>query len=174
MRDRPAGRQRWAIIVTAGLVLAILAGPAVAQQRPSPALEFAAGQLLFPDDGVVGEGFVGGNFRIYLSPRVSVGPEVAVIFGQNHSHLMLTGNLTCDLLSPAGGVTTRVTPFVVAGGGMFRTREQFPAGAYSSTDGAFTAGGGLRARVAKHITAGVEARVGWELHLRVNGLVTVH
>jgi hypothetical protein len=149
------------------------ASPAVAEQRPAPAVEFAAGTLLFADDGVVREGFVGGDARIYVSPRISVGPEVAFILGDNHSHLMLTGNLTCDLLAPVNGVPRRVTPFVVAGGGLFSTREQLFNGPYTHNEGAFTAGGGVRVRVGENVTAGVEARLGWELHLRLNAIIGV-
>ncbi len=155
------------------VVLSTLANPATAQERPAPVLEFAAGQLLFADDGVVEEGFFGGDARIYLSPRVSVGPEVAVIFGQNHSHLMLTGNLTFDLLSPVNGVPRRVTPFIVTGGGLFHTSEQLLTGPYSHNEGAFTAGGGFRVRIGDDVAAGVEARLGWELHLRLNAVVGV-
>jgi hypothetical protein len=158
----------------AGLLLATtLPTPAFAGQRPAPVLEFAAGSLLFADDGVVREGFVGGDARIYMSPRISVGPEVAFILGENHSHLMLTGNLTCDLLAPRSGMPRRVTPFVVAGGGLFRTREQFLIGPFAHNEGAFTAGGGFRVRVGENFTAGVEARLGWELHLRLNAVVGV-
>ena len=80
-----------------------LAQTASAQSRPSPAVEFAAGAFLFPDDGLVTEKFFGGSGRIYLSPRISIGPEVAFVDGTNHRHLMLTGNITFDLLAPYRG-----------------------------------------------------------------------
>jgi len=32
-------------------------------------------------------------------------------------------------------------------------------------------GGGVRALVGDRVTIGIDARVGWELHVRVNGLV---
>ena len=35
------------------------------------------------------------------------------------------------------------------------------------------AGGGVRALVGKAVIVGAEARVGWELHLRVNGLLGI-
>ena len=41
------------------------------------------------------------------------------------------------------------------------------------TEGAFTAGGGVRAFASDRVTVGIDARVGWELHLRVNGFVGV-
>ena len=78
--------------------LAVLVVPmanlAAAQDRPAPAAEFAAGWVGFADDGVVSESLVGSAARWYLLPRISVGPEVVFINGDNHSHLVVTGNLT--------------------------------------------------------------------------------
>ena len=85
---------------------------------------------------------------------------------------MLTGNVTFDLMSPVNGRLALVTPFAVVGGGLFQTREQFRE-TFTSYDGAFTAGGGVRARIGKYVVAGAEARIGWELHLRLNGFIGV-
>jgi hypothetical protein len=156
------------------LVLASLVRHASAQEKPSPAVELAAGALLFADDGIATEGFVGGTGRVYLTPRVSVGPEISYISGNNHSHLMLTGNVTFDLVHPAGGQPRRVTPFVTLGAGLFRTRELFPGNeTFTSTEGAFTAGGGVRTLIGRRLFVGAEARIGWELHIRLNALVGV-
>jgi len=151
------------------LLVAPMADRAAAQDRPGLAVDFAAGWVGFADDGIVSEGLIGGAARRYLSPRISVGPEVAYIGGDNHSHLMVTGNVTCDLL-PTNG-PRRVTPFVVVGGGLFQTREHFVSGTFTSREGAFTGGGGVRALVGDRVPIGIDARVGWELHVRVNGLV---
>jgi hypothetical protein len=130
---------------------------------------------LFADEGVVSEAFVGGAARFYVLPRIGVGPEISYIQGENHSHLMLTGNVTFDLLRPVNGEPRAVTPFAVVGAGLFRTSESFPNnGSFSSMEGAFTAGGGVRALVGKSVFVGAEARVGWELHLRLNGMIGVH
>lgn len=155
------------------LWLVLLPDAARAQDRPGPAAEFTAGWVGFADDGIVSEGMVGGTVRWYLLPRISVGPEVVFIQGSNHSHFVLTGNVTFDLLSPVNGRPRPVTPFLVAGGGLFQTRETFRNGPFTSTEGAFTAGGGVRARAGDHITFGVDTRLGWELHVRVNGFVGV-
>jgi hypothetical protein len=156
----------------AGL-LGPLARPAAAQERPSPVAELHAGALVFADDGFPRENFIGGAGRFYVLPRISVGPEIAYISGVDHSHLMLTGNMTFDLLGPANGRPAKVTPFVVAGAGLFRTRQQFTRGIFTHTEGAFTAGGGVRARVGDVVTVGGEVRIGWELHLRFNAVVGV-
>jgi hypothetical protein len=149
------------------------ARPASAQERPSPVAELHAGTLLFADDSVVKENFLGGAGRLYVLPRIGIGPEIAYIRGRNHSHLMLTGNMTFDVLGPVNRRPARMTPYLVAGGGLFQTREQFPGEIFTHTEGAFTAGGGVRARVGSVVTVGAEARVGWELHLRVNALVGI-
>ena len=162
-----------AALVTVAVALA--AGPlAAAQSRPRPVGEFAAGALLFADDGVVTEEFVGGDVRFHVTPRISVGPEIAFIQGEDHSHVMLTGNVTFDLGRSVNGESAAFTPFAVVGGGLFRTRESFPNNEiFTSNEGAFTAGGGARVLVGRYLVLGAEARVGWELHLRLNGVVGV-
>ena len=152
-------------------VFALLVVPmaATAQTRPGPVLEFAAGWVGFADDGIVSERLVGGAARLYVLPRISVGPEVVYIDADNHDHLTVTGNVTWDVVGPTNA--RRLTPFLVAGAGLFRTRESFFTGPFTSTEGAFTAGGGVRAPVGDRVTVGIDARVGWELHVRVNGLI---
>jgi hypothetical protein len=160
-------------ITAASLVM--LAAPlverAAAQEPPAPVVELSLGWIGFADDGIVNEGMLGGAGRWYLTPRIGVGPEIVYIDGSNHSHLMVTGNVTFDLLSPS--TPRSVMPFVVAGGGLFRTRDTFLSDDFTSTEGAFTAGGGVRAFAGQRVMVGIDARVGWELHLRVNGFVGV-
>ena len=162
-----------ASIVALAVLVSSMVDPAEAQDRPGPAAEFAAGWVGFADDGVANESLVGGAARWYLLPRISVGPEVVYISGDNHSHLVVTGNLTFDILGPIDRRPRPVTPFLVAGGGIFQTRDSFPTGPFTSSDPAFTAGGGIRALVANRVTVGIDARIGWELHLRVNGTIGV-
>jgi len=67
-----------------------------------------------------------------------------------------------------------VTPYAVVGAGLFQTKQQFPHNdTFTSSEGAFTAGGGVRALVGKYVTVGAEAPVGWALHLRVNGTIGI-
>jgi len=155
------------------LFLALLPGTARGQDRPGPASEFSAGWVGFADDGIVSEGMVGGTVRWYVLPRISVGPELAFIEGSNHSHFVLTANVTFDLLSPVNGQPRAVTPFLVAGAGMFQTRETFFNGPFTSTEGAFTVGGGVRVRAGDRVTLGIDTRIGWEPHVRVNGFIGV-
>jgi hypothetical protein len=170
----PWNRRGLAIsLLTLTALAAPLATPVAAQTAQNVAVEFAAGGLFFPDDGVVTEGFLGGAGRFHVSPRVSIGPEIAFVSGEHHSHFMLTGNVTFDFLGPVNGRPRTVTPFAVVGGGIFQTREDFPTGSFTSADPAFTAGAGVRVRFGRSGFAGVETRFGWELHIRLNGLVGV-
>jgi hypothetical protein len=164
---------RTAALVTLMVLAPFLNLTASAQHRPSPSLDLSAGWVGFADDGIVSEGMFGGAGRFYLSPRIAIGPELLYIGGDNHSHLVLTGNLTFDVIAPTAGRTPAVTPFLVVGGGMFQTRESFFGEDYTSTEGAFTAGGGIRAAVGDRVTVGVDARIGWETHVRINGTIGV-
>ncbi len=172
-RFRATSRAVRSAALIALLLTPFLTGVASAQERPSPALDLSAGWVGFGDDGIVSEGMVGAAGRFYVSPRVAIGPELLYISGDNHSHLVLTGNLTFDFLAPRAGRAPAVTPFLVVGGGMFQTRESFAAEDFTHTEGAFTAGGGVRAAVGDRVTVGVDARLGWEAHFRINGMVGV-
>lgn len=160
-------------LAAVALLGAPMVHPANAQERPAPAAEVAAGWVGFADDGIVSEVLFGGAARVYVLPRIAVGPEVLYLRGERHSHLVVTGNVTWDVFAPMDGRQRPVTPFVVVGGGLFQTRETFPSGDFTSSEGAFTAGGGVRALAGDRITIGIDARVGWELHLRVNGTIGV-
>ena len=150
-----------------------MASAATAQDRPGAAAELAVGWVGFADDGIVSETLLGGAARVYVLPRVAVGPEVLYLSGDRHRHFVLTGNVTWDLLAPTGGRPHPVTPFVVIGAGLFQTRETFPSGNFTSSEGAFTAGGGVRALAGDRVTIGIDVRAGWELHIRVNGTIGV-
>ena len=162
-------RLRRSLVAGALVVFIALAGNA--QERPGPTVDLAGAWLGFADDGVVSEGAMGVAVRWYVSPRMALEPELLYMRGDNHSHLAFTGNLTFDLLSEA--TRSKATPFLVAGAGMFQTRERFPTGNFTSTEGAFTAGGGLRSRMNDRVSVGVDARVGWELHVRAGGFVAI-
>lgn len=148
----------------------VLAAPlAVEARQAGGSIDLAGAWVGFPDDGiVVGEALLGGAARWQVRPRLSIGPEVVFIQGDNHRHLVVTGNVVFDF-RPA----QRVQPFLVAGGGMFRTHEEFFDDAVTSSEGAFTVGGGVRGRVSDRVSVGVDARIGWEPHLRIGGLVSV-
>lgn len=143
--------------------------PSATEARQSQfAIDAAGGWVGFADDGIVSEALIGGAARWHLRPRLSIGPEVVYIGGDNHSHLVVTGNLTFDFRPGQA-----VQPFLVVGGGMFQTHEEFFDDAFTSREGAFTAGGGVRGRVSDRVSVGIDARIGWETHIRIGGLVSV-
>ena len=142
----------------------------LAAQNPAPVVEISAGSISFTD---AAESFIGGAARLYALPRISLGPEVTYIRGDNHTHLMVTGNVVVDFLRSQRGQPRRVTPFGLVGGGIFQTRYQFPVANFNSTEGAFTAGGGIRTILGSRVTLGADLRVGWELHVRVGGTIGV-
>jgi hypothetical protein len=156
--------------VRAGLLLAIvLVAPlAVEARQTSPSIDIAGAWVAFPDDGTVNETLIGGAARWHVSPRLSIGPEVVYIQGTSHDHLVVTGNLVFDF-RPARSMQ----PFLVVGGGMFQTHEEFFDDAVTSREGAFTAGGGVRAPITDRVSVGVDARIGWEPHIRIGGFVTL-
>lgn len=162
---------RFAVFLGFALLASPVAGIAAAQEPPRRAVEFAAGVLMFPDDGTVRESMVGGAARFYPSPRLAVGPEITFVQGSRHSHVIATGNVTFDFIGPAAGREPTLTPFLVLGGGWYHTREEFPSGGFNSNEGAFTAGGGVRAHLGDRLYLGAEVRIGWELHVRANGIL---
>jgi len=155
------------------ILFSTLAVSADAQTRHPLVLDLEAGSYGFADDGIVQEGHFGVGVRWYLTPRVSVGPEVNLVGGESHGHQILTGNLTFDFRGPGADGRPRFTPYVVAGGGLFNTRDQFGAQTFSHTEGAFTGGGGVKAPVGDRVVVGGDVRMGWEPHFRLTGFVGV-
>lgn len=162
------------------LVLTLcFASAAAARSQPAPdagpvgALEFSAGYAGFVDDATIGHAIFGAGTRWYVGRRLSIGPEVVYMREPRaERNLYLTGNLTWDLLGNRGR-PARIVPFVVAGAGMMRHSDRFGDQAFSSTEGAFTAGGGVRAWLNDRIFVAGDARLGWEPHYRLAGTVGV-
>jgi hypothetical protein len=128
----------------------------------------------FVDDAMIDHAAFGGAARVYLTPRVAIGPEVAYLQGPGPDRdLMVTGNLTFDVLGPRNGRPSRVTPFLTVGGGYERHSDRFGPITFSSSEGAFTGGGGVRVWLSDRAFAVVEARMGWEPHFRVTGGIGV-
>src|SRR4029453_5038672 len=154
------------------LPLVLMAAEAFAKTsnaRPAPALEFLAGYAGFADDATIDHAIAGTAARIYLTPRLAIGPELVYMWGPNWDRdLYLTGNLTFDMLSPRRGRPRTVSPFLVAGGGVFQHSDRFGRTDFTSYEGAFTAGGGVRGWITDRVYAFADGRVGWELHARMN------
>ena len=129
--------------------------------------EVSLGLAGFVDDATKTYVLFGGSVRRALSPRISIGPELVVMSNDNElrdRNVLLTGNLVVDVRP-----TASLSPFIVAGGGMFWGRERFVDGPFWSSDPAFTAGAGVRANLSDRLVGAVEYRLGWELHHRFSG-----
>ncbi len=157
-------------VALAFVITATLATAAAAQgmARPAPVVEGTAGWAGFLDEEVVRHGLVATAARVHVSRRVSLGPEVQYFVGPNSDRdLIVTGNLMVDLLAPTADQPKRTTPFVVVGGGLFRHSDRFNGRSFSSTEGAYTAGVGVRTWATERLFVAGDARLGWEAHVRL-------
>jgi hypothetical protein len=150
------------------LTIALAAVPnlAVAQGRAF-AVEAGGGYAGFADDAIVGHSLVAAAARVYVLPRVSIGPEIQYMAGEgDHSDLMLTGNVTLDLIERGPG--RPAVPYLLVGGGLFQTRDTLNGETFTSGEGGFTAGGGVRIFVGDTFYIAPEFRGGWEPHFRIS------
>ena len=142
--------------------------------RPAPVVEGSLGWAGFGDEGIVHHTLVGAGARYYLSRRFSIGPELQYMVGPDSDRdLILTGNVVIDVLAPTADRPRRTTPYVVAGGGLFRHSNRTFTGTFSSTEGAFTAGVGIRGWTSDRVFLAIDARLGWEPHFRLAGTVGI-
>ena len=133
---------------------------------PDPIIEVSAARAGFLDDAPTEHGAIGAAARWYVNSLVSVGPEVTYMAGPGSDRdLFVTGNLTTDLRRT--GPSTRVTPYLLIGAGLFRHSETFSGGTYASTEWGVTAGGGVRIAATARLWIAPEFRIGWEPHARV-------
>jgi hypothetical protein len=159
------------LVLVGGLLLTFPAASS-AQDRPWTA-GVAIGYAGLVDDATKNYVLIGGDLRRYVSPRVSVGAELATMSNSGllrDRNVVLTGNVVFDVVESSDA--RRITPFVVGGGGIFWGRDALASGPYWSSDPAFTAGAGARVRLSDSVSAAAEYRFGWELHQRVNGVVS--
>lgn len=147
--------------------------PAAAQVKPSPIIEVAGGASGFVDE--VWDFFttVGAGVRIFLTPRVAVGPEALYMIGADEtSNLTLTANVTFDLLS--GDAPRKLMPYIAAGGGYLRQRTLVGGGPGSTslepfvaTDATVSGGAGVRIALGDRVFIAPEFRMGFEPTTRI-------
>jgi hypothetical protein len=136
------------------------AGTSVAQ--PAPALEGAYGGAWFVDEQAVGHHVWAARFGWPLTPRISIGPETAWMIGPGSDRdFTLTGNVVYTFRDRGPA------PYVVGGVGLFTHRERFKRVTLTATEGAFTVGGGVRIPIGRRWYVAPDARIGWELHTRI-------
>lgn len=155
-------------VALAAVLMIGLSASASAQERPRPAVELTGGWVGFVDDATVHERLAGGGVRWYVSPRVSLGPEISYMVGpRTLRDLLVTGNVVFDFVTPRTGAPARpITPYLVAGAGIFNHSQKFAGQTFRSNEGGFTGGGGARIRVIDRVYVAPEFRIGWELHAR--------
>ena len=155
------------------VILLLPAGAGAQSASPAPRLaaDIVAGYAGFLDDEFIGHTVVSGTLRYQLTRRVSIGPELVYMVGPGEDRdLFVTGNLIFDfLLRPPGSRAPSVNPYIVIGGGMMRHSNRFGDRAFSSVEGAWTAGAGARVWMTNRVYALGEYRVGWEPHTRLTG-----
>jgi len=161
-----------------GIVACLVAVPATAQaQERAWVAEVTIGWAGLVDDATKHYLLAGGSVRRQITPRISIGPEFVIMTNADavrDRNLMLTGNVVFDAYPKTAGEARRVTPFLVGGVGMFWGRDQVANGPFWFSDPAFTAGGGVRARINERVSASAEYRIGWELHQRVSASAGFH
>ena len=157
------------------LLLGFTAATAHAQSGRSTSMEATLGHAAFLDEDPIEHSLFGGSVRFALTPRVSVGPEVVYMIGPGHDRdVFVTGNLWFDLLGANGGSPRRVTPYLIAGGGLMRHRNEFFGDDFTSNEGAATGGIGVRIALTDRWYVAPEARLGWEPHSRLAVTVGYH
>ena len=176
-------RGRLAIIVSTAAIVCGAAAPRVsAQENPAPIIEGVVGRSSFIDEVWDHFNTVGAGARVFVTPRLAIGPEVAYMRGESGagdaSNLSVTGNVTFDLRRDDR--RQRFVPYVAAGGGYLRQRTLVGSGPGSTelrpyTTGEGTASGGLGVRIAlaPRLFVAPEFRMGWEPEARFTVMVGV-
>lgn len=146
--------------------------PATTHTGPAMAWEILGGYAGFVDESLINHGVIGGAARVQLGSRISVGPELTWMIGPGDDRdLFVLGNLTFDFVPQSPGYPSRVSPYLIAGAGLFRHSDRFGNETFASNEGAFAAGGGVRVMLSERAYAAVDARGGWETHLRVTAAI---
>jgi hypothetical protein len=119
---------------------------------------------------------IGGGARIFVTPRLAVGPEIAYLTGNSDdpeaSSLSITGVLTFDFVHDDGRL--RMVPYLVAGGGYLRQKTLVGRGPgspglqpFTSGEGTLSGGLGVRISLGRYVFVAPEFRLGWEPERRI-------
>ena len=155
----------WLGVAAGAALFTALASPSSRRGAAEPRPKVWWGYAGFLDDTTITHTVWGGSARWYLLPRLAIGPELIYFRGpRDDRDVVVTGNLTFDFLAGAHPVT----PFVVGGGGFFRHRDKFGGATFTSTEGSFTGGAGVRLWIGRQFYVAPEFRIGWEPHVRIS------
>jgi hypothetical protein len=165
------------ILLSHFLIRAAAAQPAdtVTAVRPGTMFGQVSGNFTtFLDDGPIDHVGVGSALRVYLTPRLSIGPELVYLIGPgNDRDVLLFASLTVDLKRPMLGQVGRVEPYLVAGAGLLSHSDSYNSYTSSNVSRAFSWGGGARVWVARRVYIASDVRLGWTPNIRVTGTVGV-
>ena len=164
---------RFGMVLSIAALLSGVTHPVLAQDKPRPIVEAVVGRSGFIDEGWDYFGTFGGGVRVFVTPRLAVGPEVAYLSGElDASNLTVTANVTFDFLRDDG--RRRIVPYLVAGGGYLRQKTLVGGGPgstalvpFTSSEGTMSAGVGARIAVGSHMFVAPEFRLGWEPESRI-------
>jgi hypothetical protein len=170
------------VVLGALMLVAGFGRVATAQERPAPVVEIILGDAGFVDEVWDHFFLIGGGARVFVTPRIAVGGEVAYLKGDfdavDASNLTFTGNVTYDLVSSRDN--RRVVPYVVVAGGMVRQRTIVGSGPNSpvlqpfvSSEGHVSGGIGARISLGPRFYIAPEFRLGWEPTTRITLTVGV-
>jgi hypothetical protein len=169
-----SGRLGTAVIVA--LALSGVAQPVLAQDTPKWIIEAVVGGSGFLDEAWDYFSTIGAGARVFVKPRLAIGPEVAYMSGGadplESSNLTVTANLTVDIVRDDG--TRRVVPYIATGGGYLRQKTVVGSGPgstslvpFTSSEGTLSAGVGVRIDLGSHLFVAPEFRLGWEPETRI-------
>jgi hypothetical protein len=164
------GTLRYAISSILAVLSLLGSGTAsYAQETPSRlAVDVSAGYAAFVDEAPIEHFTLGGGVSWRLTPKVSIGPEVVFMRGPDDDRdIFLTGKVIVDFMPGR-----LVSPYFVADGGAMLHGDRFVSGPYWSSEGAVSAGGGVRFNVTPHVSIAPELRIGWESHMRLGAMLT--
>ena len=150
------------------LGVSVASAQPVARHEGRPfVLEASVGHAEFVDSPPVPHSVYSAGGRVYVSRRVALGPELTVMRGPGIDRdTFLTANATFGLLDPAPTRPLLVVPYLIGGVGVVSMTTQVGTGPYSSSEGTFTTGAGVRVASRQGWFIAPEVRIGWELHWR--------
>jgi hypothetical protein len=148
-------------------VLGLVGALPAAAQAPSavPNLTFTGGYAAFVDDGRIDHGAFGAGAEWVVTRHIALGPEVLYMVGPDSDRDLFVVAVARIGILP---FTSPVSPFVTAGAGLLRHSDDIYGQSFSSNEGAFIVGGGVRIAASPRVFIAPEFTLGWEPHMRVS------
>jgi outer membrane protein with beta-barrel domain len=151
-----------------GVLVALGAASVAAQDRPTLIVEGVTGYAGFVDEDWIDRTMIGAGARVFVTPRIAIGPEYVYLRGTLDEHdWTLTGNATIDVLVERGPARRRVIPYIAVGAGYLRQTTQVGTGSFTSSEGTVSGGIGARIAMGPRFFIAPEFRMGWEPEMRI-------